>query len=225
MYHAEWSLGGRSRGEKTKKRNRKGVEKEEEKRRIGRASFSTVRLPASVAGWRRCGDTIKRKREKKKENRKNHRHRRKLSTWKAIPFSAGRERFALGRERDGGGKTLSHVPFMEEEKKKDRPTFYYVGKFTVRPAASNRCLVKPPLTFLSFSPPSSLPRRSHVRHESILRPLNAESLPFEPHQMYSVGKNKTEIALRDVQFLLRWKVVTKAQSLRRSKLDTCNFND
>lgn len=47
------------------------------------------------------------------------------------------------------GKRSSFL--LYEEKKKERPTFYYVGKFTVRLlAASNRCAVKPPLTSLSL---------------------------------------------------------------------------
>lgn len=48
-------------------------------------------------------------------------------------------------ERCRGGKTLFLLLY---EKKKERPTFYYVGKFTVRLAASNRCAVNKPLTFL-----------------------------------------------------------------------------
>lgn len=47
------------------------------------------------------------------------------------------------------GKRSSFL--LYEEKKKERPTFYYVGKFTVRLlAASNRCAVKSPLTSLSL---------------------------------------------------------------------------
>lgn len=62
MYHAERSLGGGGRG-KVVVRKRKGVER---KRKRGEEE-GAFRFPAAVAGWRRCGDTIKEKKRKKWE--------------------------------------------------------------------------------------------------------------------------------------------------------------